>query len=70
MRQQNWYLYFVVSDSWSCSVALGVSSRVEIHLNLIGGYVDIVDVVSRRAERVAVWLSPHIARRLSQTIRR
>jgi hypothetical protein len=61
-------IYFVVGDSGSCSIALGMPSRVEIHLNLIGGHVGVVDVVSRRAESVAVWLSAHVTRRLSQTM--
>lgn len=61
-------IYFVVGDSGPCSIALGMSSRVEIHFNLIGGHVRVVDVVSRRAERVAVWLSAHVTRRLSQAM--
>ena len=61
-------VYFVVGDSGSCSVALGMPSRVKIHLNLIGGHVRVVDVVRCRTESVAVWFSAHVTRRLSQTM--
>jgi hypothetical protein len=62
-------VYFVVCDSRPRSVALRMPSRVEVHLNLIGRHVGVVDVVSRRAESVAVWLSAHVTRRLSQTMK-
>ena len=62
-------VYFVVCDSRPRSVALRMPSRVEVHLNLIGRHVGVMDVVSRRTKSVAVWLSSHVARRLSQTMK-
>ena len=44
-----------------------MSSRIEIHFNLIGRDVGMVNVVSCCAERVAMRLSTHVARRLRQT---
>lgn len=44
-----------------------MSSGVEIHLNLIGRHVDIMDVVGCCAELVAVRFSTHVTRRLGQT---
>lgn len=60
--------YFVISNTRSSSVALGVSSGIEVHFNLIGRHVDIMDVVGCCVELVAVRFPTHVTRRLGQTV--